>query len=111
MVLTAQSEGLRAVRDGATASEVDEAARSVIENAGAGKYFTHRLGHGEQSLIIGRRSGSSNPIQALVFSSTRLHIFEAGTMSFSVLVTCSRMSQESILRERFVLSDRKPGCN
>ena len=31
---------------GVSASDVDNAARSVIEQAGYGKYFTHRTGHG-----------------------------------------------------------------
>ena len=29
-----------------TCSDVDAASRAVITNAGAGEYFTHRLGHG-----------------------------------------------------------------
>lgn len=33
------------VRPGVLFSEIDRAARSVIEEAGFGKYFTHRLGH------------------------------------------------------------------
>lgn len=35
-----------AVKPGALASEVDQAARQVIEDAGYGKYFFHRTGHG-----------------------------------------------------------------
>lgn len=46
----AVAEGFRAacnlVRPGVTAGQLDEAARSVIEKAGFGEYFTHRLGHG-----------------------------------------------------------------
>jgi Xaa-Pro dipeptidase len=38
--------GRRIIRPGATASEVDQAARIVIEKAGYGQYFTHRTGHG-----------------------------------------------------------------
>jgi Xaa-Pro dipeptidase len=33
-------------RPGVSAHSVDQAARSVIEQAGYGQYFTHRLGHG-----------------------------------------------------------------
>lgn len=36
----------RVLRAGVTAGEVDQAARSVIEKAGYGEYFTHRTGHG-----------------------------------------------------------------
>jgi Xaa-Pro aminopeptidase len=44
-----------------TASEIDYAARSVIEKAGYGEYFNHRLGHGlgmsvhEFSIYYGRQ--------------------------------------------------------
>ena len=37
---------MAAVRPGATAGDVDAAARSVIESAGYGEYFVHRTGHG-----------------------------------------------------------------
>lgn len=46
VVLMAQEQGIAAVRPGATAHEVDAAARAVIEKAGFGKYFGHGLGHG-----------------------------------------------------------------
>ena len=46
VVLMAQEQGIAAVRPGATAHEVDAAARAVIEKAGYGKYFGHGLGHG-----------------------------------------------------------------
>lgn len=42
----AQRAGFGAFRGGAIPEEVDRAARKVIEEAGYGKYFTHRLGHG-----------------------------------------------------------------
>ena len=45
-VLAAQERGIAALRPGAKASDVDAAARSVIEEAGFGPYFTHGLGHG-----------------------------------------------------------------
>ncbi|CAI2547391.1 Xaa-Pro dipeptidase [Apilactobacillus kunkeei] len=34
------------VKPGVTAEEVDKVARDIIEKAGYGKYFIHRLGHG-----------------------------------------------------------------
>ena len=46
VVLKAQLAGIAAIRPGATAHSVDEAARNVIEKAGFGKYFGHGLGHG-----------------------------------------------------------------
>ncbi len=46
VVLDAQLAGIAAIRPGATCESVDAAARAVIERAGYGEYFTHRLGHG-----------------------------------------------------------------
>ena len=45
-VKAAQEAGLKAVRPGVKASEVDRAARKVLEKARLGKYFTHSTGHG-----------------------------------------------------------------
>ena len=42
----AQTAGIEALRAGAPAEDVDRAARRVIEDAGYGVFFTHRLGHG-----------------------------------------------------------------
>jgi Xaa-Pro aminopeptidase len=46
LVLEAQLAGLGAVAAGPNGREVDEAARSVIEQAGHGEHFGHGLGHG-----------------------------------------------------------------
>ncbi len=46
IVLAANEAGIRAVRPGVTAQEVDRAARGVIREAGYGEYFIHRTGHG-----------------------------------------------------------------
>jgi Xaa-Pro aminopeptidase len=46
VVLQAQQSALDAIRPGVKAGDVDAAARSVIESAGYGDYFTHSLGHG-----------------------------------------------------------------
>lgn len=42
----AQRAGIDALQAGASGEAVDRAARRVIEDAGYGSYFTHRLGHG-----------------------------------------------------------------
>lgn len=46
LVLEAQLAGLDALQSGVKASEVDAAARRVIEKAGYGNDFVHGLGHG-----------------------------------------------------------------
>jgi Xaa-Pro dipeptidase len=46
IVLEANEAGRVAASPGITAEKVDQAARSVIETYGYGKYFTHRTGHG-----------------------------------------------------------------
>lgn len=46
LVLKAQLAAQAAVKPGVTAAELDAVARQVIEEAGYGEYFNHRLGHG-----------------------------------------------------------------
>ncbi|KAI1359428.1 peptidase M24, structural domain-containing protein [Xylaria arbuscula] len=46
IVLQAQSAATAALKPNNTAADVDIAARTVIEDAGYGEYFTHRVGHG-----------------------------------------------------------------
>lgn len=46
VVAEAQRQALKAVRPGAAAASVDEAARAVIEKAGYGDSFGHATGHG-----------------------------------------------------------------
>jgi Xaa-Pro aminopeptidase len=45
-VLEAQLAAIAAVRAGVSVGDVDRAARSVLENSGLGKFFTHSTGHG-----------------------------------------------------------------
>ncbi|WP_107995123.1 M24 family metallopeptidase [Trichococcus paludicola] len=46
LVLAAHDAAMAAVRPGITAGELDAAARKIIADAGYGRYFNHRLGHG-----------------------------------------------------------------
>jgi Xaa-Pro dipeptidase len=63
----AQVAGIAALDAGRTGEEVDRAARQVIEDAGYGAYFTHRLGHGlgmdghEQPYLV---KGNRKPLVA-----------------------------------------------
>ena len=45
-VLRANLAAIDTVKEGATAAEVDLAARNIIKNEGYGQYFTHSTGHG-----------------------------------------------------------------
>ena len=45
-VLKANLAGIAAVKPGIPFKDIDRAARQVIEDAGYGEYFIHRLGHG-----------------------------------------------------------------
>lgn len=45
-VRRANHAALDAIRPGAVCEEIDHAARQVIDEAGYGQFFTHRLGHG-----------------------------------------------------------------
>ena len=46
LVLRAHDAAIAAVRPGVTTGEIDAAARRVIEEAGHGEHFFHRIGHG-----------------------------------------------------------------
>ena len=46
IVKEANMTAISKVRPGVAAKDIDKAARDVIENAGYGKYFMHRTGHG-----------------------------------------------------------------
>jgi Xaa-Pro aminopeptidase len=45
-LLDAQQAAIQAVRPGVAARDLDRIARGVIERAGYGRFFPHRLGHG-----------------------------------------------------------------
>ncbi|GIN58844.1 Xaa-Pro dipeptidase [Lederbergia ruris] len=45
-VLNAQQEAVKAVKPGVLAKDLDNIARTHIQNAGYGEFFPHRLGHG-----------------------------------------------------------------
>jgi Xaa-Pro aminopeptidase len=45
-VLEAQIKAIETVRAGVAASQVDGAARRVLNRAGLGRFFTHSCGHG-----------------------------------------------------------------
>jgi Xaa-Pro aminopeptidase len=66
-VLRAQLAAIQKVRPGVAVSAVDQAARSVLERAGFGQFFTHSTGHGvgleihEAPRIAGKQSQKLQP--------------------------------------------------
>ena len=65
-VLQAQEAGVAAVREGVIASDVDDAARSILRQARLDKWFTHSTGHGvgleiHEGPRIGRRPDPKTP--------------------------------------------------
>ncbi len=46
VVRDAQKAAIAAIKPGAMCESIDQAARAIIEKAGLGDYFVHRLGHG-----------------------------------------------------------------
>lgn len=65
-VLAAQERGIAAIRPGVPAKDVDAEARSVIEEAGFGRFFSHGLGHGLGMDIHEAprlRAGSEGPLR------------------------------------------------
>jgi Xaa-Pro aminopeptidase len=67
MVDRAQRAGIDALMAGVPGEDVDRAARKVIEDAGYGAFFSHRLGHGlgmdghEQPYLV---RGNRTPLAA-----------------------------------------------
>ncbi len=77
----AQRAAVEAVRPGATAQEIDTAARRVITDAGFGECFIHRTGHGigldvhEEPYIM---SGNDLPLEPGMAFSVEPGIYRAG---------------------------------
>lgn len=81
-VCRAQEAGVAAMRPGALARDVDEAARSIIRDAGYGAEFPHITGHGlgfgyhEAAPILGPRS--SDVLQEGMLSSVEPGVYTRG---------------------------------
>ena len=81
VVAAAQVAGVEAAQVGRPCSEVDRAARTVIEGAGYGRYFVHRTGHGigleehEDPYLV---AGNDEPLAAGHFFSVEPGIYVPG---------------------------------
>ncbi|KAA9166371.1 aminopeptidase P family protein [Amycolatopsis acidicola] len=77
----AQQAAVQAVRPGATAEQIDAAARDIITSAGFGEFFIHRTGHGigldvhEEPYIVG---GSTLPLEPGMAFSVEPGIYQPG---------------------------------
>ena len=93
VVLNANTAGRRAVAAGVACSEVDRAARTVIENAGYGEYFIHRTGHGiglevhEEPYLV---EGNDSPLQTGMAFSVEPGIYLQGRFGVRIedIVVC-----------------------
>lgn len=81
VVNRARAAGIAASRDGVLPEDVDRAARSVIEGAGFGEFFTHRTGHGvgleihEQPYMV---AGNRIPLRAGMVHSVEPGVYLPG---------------------------------
>lgn len=68
IVLKAETQAIAAIKPGIKIKEIDNIARGIIEDAGYGNYFPHRLGHG-----LGLEEHEYQDV-----SSTNDNVFETG---------------------------------
>jgi len=90
-VLAANLAGIGAVRGGRLGSEIDAAARRVIEAAGYGERFGHGLGHGvgleiHEAPSVGPRATRSVPVGSIVTIEPGIYIPELGGVRIEDLV-------------------------
>ena len=78
-VLQAQEAGIKAIRGGAAARDVDTAARTIIEDAGYGDYFGHGFGHSlgldvHESLRASQTSDDILPVGAVMTAEPGIYL-------------------------------------
>jgi len=101
VVLRANRAALAAVRPGVACQEIDRAARAVIEGAGYGEYFIHRLGHGlgldvhEDPYMV---EGNTLPLQPGMVFSDEPGIYIPGRFGIRVedILVCTPNGAESL---------------
>lgn len=104
IVLRAHYAGRNAIHPGVPCGNVDRAARDVIEAAGYGKYFVHRLGHGigmqvhEEPYMV---SGNDKALEAGNCFSIEPGIYLPGKLGVRIenIVTCTESGHESLNEE------------
>jgi Xaa-Pro aminopeptidase len=101
IVYRAHMTGRAAIRAGATPESIDAAARKVIEDAGYGPKFFHRLGHGIGSQVHEAPNivtGNTEPLQAGNCFSIEPGIYLEGEFGIRLenIVTCTASGYESM---------------
>ena len=100
-VLRANEAAKAAVRSGVACQDVDKAARDVIEAAGYGEYFIHRVGHGlgldvhEEPYMV---SGNTTPLQPGMVFSDEPGIYIPGEFGVRIedILVCTEDGYESL---------------
>ena len=101
VVLAANVAGRNAVTPGVTCEAIDQAARSVVDDAGFGDYFVHRTGHGiglevhEHPYIVG---GNELPLDPGMTFSVEPGIYLPGQFGVRIedIVVCTGDGVESL---------------
>jgi Xaa-Pro aminopeptidase len=101
VVHRAQRAAIAAVRPGVPCEDIDRAARRVIEDAGYGKQFLHRTGHGlglqghEPPFMVG---GNNEALDEGMVFSVEPGIYLAGRFGvrLEVIVACGRAGADMI---------------
>lgn len=104
IVYDAHMTGRQAVKAGVSGAEVDASARKVIDDAGFGPYFFHRLGHGigmsihEEPYVA---ASNSAPLEPGNCFSIEPGIYLAGEFGIRIenIVTCTEDGHESFNAE------------
>jgi Xaa-Pro dipeptidase len=109
IVYEANQAAFKAIRPGVTCESVDVAARKVVEDAGYGEYFIHRLGHGvgmqvhEHPYIV---RNNRQLLEAGMVFSNEPGIYIVGEIGVRVedTVVCTPEGAESLTRHKRTLT-------
>lgn len=112
IVLDAQSKALSGIAPGVKASDVDAAARKVIEDAGFGKYFGHGTGHGvglevHESPTISPKSGEKLQAGMIFTVEPGIYVENYGGVRIEDMVLVTETGREILSRRIPKLLDRE----
>lgn len=112
VVLAAQRAAIAAIRPGARGSEVDAAARGVIERAGYGKCFGHGTGHGvglevHEKPVLSPKSGDVLAPGMVVTVEPGIYLEKYGGVRIEDMILVTRDGAEVMSRAVPKLLDRQ----